>query len=170
MSKVVAEGGVDGLGIVLGFELRFVDANQLLSPPRFFTENVVADAIEPGAEFRFAAKSADVFVSAEECFLGEIVGEGDIGADQLTKHTADRGLVAAHEFGKGVVVVIDKNSGDEVCIGERHVRALRQRRNAVFPAFQLPNEQVTGADHERNHTDGPFAAGEASVDRGEKDD
>ena len=138
--KIMAESGVDGLRIVFRFQSSFIDANQFLSFPRFFPEAIVGDSIEPGRKTRFAAEAAEVFVGPQKRFLREIVRERNIGADQLAEQTSHTRLVIPNQLRKGVVVVIDKNAGNEICIGERHPPILGQRRSFVFRPFEFPNQ------------------------------
>ncbi len=158
MGKIISKSWVSGLRIVFRLQLRLIDSHKFLSFAGFFTEAVVSDPIKPGRKPRFAAETAEVFVGAQKCLLREIVRERDIGADELAEQTPDARLMIPHQLRKGVVVVIEKNARDEVCIGERHVGRLRQRRNFVFTAFQFPNEQVTGADQKRDNAQTPRAA------------
>ncbi len=104
--------------ILFGFEPGFIDPDQLFPLPRFFAEAVVGDAVKPGRKFRFAAETADVLEGFEECFLGEIIGERGIGSGKLTEQTSDRRLMTPHQFRESVVVIIEEDSGDEVCIGQ----------------------------------------------------
>ena len=113
----MAESGIDGLRIVFRFQLSFIDANQFLSFPRFFTETVVGDSVKPGRETRFAAEAPEVFVSPQEGLLRQIVRERNIGANQLAEQTSHGRLMIPNQLRKGVVVVIDKNAGNKVCIG-----------------------------------------------------
>jgi len=138
--EIMAESGIDGLRIVFRFQSSFIDANQFLSFPRFFPETIVGDPIKPGRKTRFAAEAAEVFVSPQKRFLGEIVRERNIGADQLAEQTSHTRLVIPNQLRKGVVVVIDKNAGNEICIGERHPPILGQRRSFVFRPFEFPNQ------------------------------
>jgi hypothetical protein len=117
VGEVMAQSWVDGLGIVFGLQLSFVDANQLLSFSGLLPETVVGDPVEPGRKTRFPAKAAEVFVSPQKCLLGEIVRERNIGADELAEQTPDARLVVAHQLGERVVVILEKNASDEVCIG-----------------------------------------------------
>ena len=117
LGEIMTESGIDGLRIVFRFQLSFIDANQLLSFAGLLPETIVGDPIEPGRKTRFPAKAAEVFVSAQKGLLREIVRERNIGADQRTEQTPHARLMISHQLGKGVVVVIDKNAGDEVCIG-----------------------------------------------------
>ena len=103
----MAESGIDGLRIVFRFQLSFIDANQLLSFPRFFPETVVGDPIKPGRKFRFAAKTANVFVSAQKSFLREIVCQSKVGAREVPQETAHGRLMIAHQLGKGVMIIIE---------------------------------------------------------------
>ncbi len=157
--EILPQGGVNGLRILFGFETGLINANELLSFPRFFAKAVVGDAVEPGGKFRLAPETPDVFESLEEGFLGEIVSERGIGSGELTKQTSDRRLMTPDQFGEGMVVIIEKDSGDEVCIGQRHSATLGQRRRIVgtgfpgvvfqsvhFSGFEFPDEEITAAD------------------------
>jgi hypothetical protein len=118
LHEVLSQGGVNGVRVLLGFELRLVDADQLLPPTGVFAEAIVGNAVKPGRKLRFTAKAPDVLERLEESFLGEIIGEGGIGAGELTEHTSDRGLMPPDKLGERMVVVIEKNSRNEVCIGQ----------------------------------------------------
>ena len=108
---------IDNLRVRLGLELRFIDPDQFLAAARVFAKTIVGDAIKPGGKTRFAAKAADVFVSAQKNFLSEIVGKGDSGASKLSKQTAHGRLMTSHEFAECMLVIIDKNSCDKIRIG-----------------------------------------------------
>jgi len=153
--EIVAQSGVGRLRIMLSFQLSFIDANELFSFAGFFAETVVSDPVEPGRKARFPAKAAEVFIGAQKRLLRKIVRERDIGADELAEQTSHARLMIPDQLRKGVVVVIEKNAGDEVCIGERHSRRLGQRRNFVFTALQLPDEQITEANHKRDYAQAP---------------
>ena len=149
--KIMAESGIDGLRIVFRFQLSFIDANEFLSFSRFFPVTIVGDSIQPGRKTRFAAEAAEVLVGPQKCLLREIVRSRNIGADQLAEQTSHTRLVIPDQFRKGVMVVIDKNACNEVCIGERHAPMLGQRRSFVFRSFELPHQQVAHADQKRNN-------------------
>jgi len=117
LREIMSESGIDGLRIVFRFQLSFIDANQFLSFPGLFPETIVGNPIKPGRKTRFAAKAAEVFVSAQKGLLREIVRERNIGADERPEQTSHARLMISHQLGKGMVVVIDKNTGDKVCIG-----------------------------------------------------
>ena len=142
LGEIMSESGIDRLRIVFRLQLSFIDANQLLSFPCFFPITIVGDSVKPGRKTRFAAKAAKIFVSAQKSFLGQIVRERNIGADKLTEQTSDARLMVAHQLGERVVIILEKNAGDEVCIGKRlrHWRMLGQRRRFVFRSFQLPDQ------------------------------
>lgn len=148
--------------------MSFINANELFSFAGLFPETVVSDPVEPGRKTRLPTKAAEVLVSAQERLLGEIVRERNIGADELAKQTAHARLMIPDQLGKGVVIIIEKNASDEVCIGERHFRSLGQRRSFVFTAFHLPDEQITQANQERDDAQAPGAAFPV-VHRAEKD-
>jgi len=113
----MSESGIDRLRVVFGFQLSFIDANQFLSFPRFFPETIVGDAVKPGRKTRFAAKVPQVFVGPQKRFLREVVRERDVGADQLAEQTSHARLMIPDQLRKGVVVVINKDARNEVCIG-----------------------------------------------------
>ena len=116
LGQIVAESWIDSLRIMFRLQLSFVDANQLLSFAGFFPETIVGDPVKPGRKTRFAAKAAQVFVSLEKRFLGQVVRERDVGSDQVPQQAAHARLMIADQLGKGVVVVINKNARNEVCI------------------------------------------------------
>jgi hypothetical protein len=113
----MSESGINGLRILLGFELSFIDANEFLSFPRLFPKTVVGNPVKPGRKTRFTAKAAQVFISLEKRFLRQVVRERDVRADKVTEQTSHARLVVPHQLRKGVVVVINKNARNEVCIG-----------------------------------------------------
>src|SRR5687768_5393547 len=110
----MAKSGIDGLRIVFGLQLSFIDANQLLSFPRLFAETVVGDPIKPGRKSGLAAEAAEVSVSPQKGFLREIVRERYISPDQLAEQTSHARLMISHQLREGMMVVIDKNTSDEV--------------------------------------------------------
>ena len=112
----MAKSGIDGLRIVFRRELSFIDANEFLSFPRFFPKTVVGNPVKPRRKTRFAAEAPKVFVGAQKSFLGQIVREGDVGSDQIAEQTSDSRLVIPDQLRKSVVVVINKDSCNEVCI------------------------------------------------------
>ena len=69
----MTESGIDGLRIVFGLQLSFIDANELLSFPRLFPETIVGDPVKPGRKTRFTPEAAEVFVGPQKRFLREIV-------------------------------------------------------------------------------------------------
>jgi hypothetical protein len=156
----MAESGIDGLWIVFRLELSFIDANEFLSFPRFFPKTVVSDPVKPRRETRFAAEAFKVFVGAQKSFLSEVVREGDVGSDQIAEQTSDGRLVIPDQLRKSVVVVINKDARNEVCICQRHAPMLGQRRRfvCVFGAFKFPNQQISHPDKERDDADRPGAA------------
>ncbi len=113
----MSKSGIDRLRILFGFQLSFIDANKLLSCAGLFAKTIIGDSIKPGREAGLSAKAAEVFVGAQKRFLREIVRERNIGADQLAEQTSHARLMIPHQLGEGMVVVIDKNTSDEVCIG-----------------------------------------------------
>ena len=86
--EIVAQSGVGRLWIMLGLQLSFINANELLSFAGFLAETIVGDPVEPGGKTRFPAKAAEVLVSAQKRLLREIVRERNIAADELAKQTS----------------------------------------------------------------------------------
>src|ERR1044072_2327796 len=111
----MSESGIDGLRIVFGLQLSFIDANELLSFPRFFPEAVVGNPVKPGRKTRFATEAAAVLVSSEKRFLRQVVRERDIGPDQVPEQTSHSRLMIPDQLRKGVVIVINKNARNEGC-------------------------------------------------------
>ena len=140
MHKIVSKTWIDCLRVLLGLPLLFINADELLSLAGVLAKAIVGDSIKPGRKTRFAAEAAEVFVSPQKRFLGEIVRERNIGADQLAEQASHTRLVIPDQLRKGVVVVIDKNAGNEICIGKRHAPILGQRRSFVFRPFEFPNQ------------------------------
>ena len=116
MREIVAQSGIGGLRIMLGLQLSFINANELFSFAGFLAETVVSDPIEPGRKTRLAAKAAEVLVSAQKRLLREIVRERNIGPDELPEQTSHARLMISHQLREGMVVIIEKNASDEVCI------------------------------------------------------
>jgi hypothetical protein len=117
VGQIVAKSGVGGLRIMFRLQLSFINANEFLSFAGLFAEAIVSDPVEPGRKTRFSAKAAQILVSAQKGFLRQIVRQRNVGANQLAEQTSHTRLMISHQFRKGMVVVIEKNASDEVCIG-----------------------------------------------------
>jgi hypothetical protein len=115
--EIVAKSWVGRLWIMLGLQLSFINANELFSFAGFFAETIVSDPVEPGRKARFPAKAAEVFIGAQKGLLREIVRERNIGADELAEQASHARLMISHQLRKSVVVIIEKNAGNEVGIG-----------------------------------------------------
>jgi hypothetical protein len=115
--EIMTKSGIDDLRIMFRLQLSCIDANEFLSFPRFFPETIVGDPVEPGGETRFAPEAAEVFVSPQKRFLGEVVRQRDIGTDQLAEQTSHTRLMIPDQLRKGVVVVVNQDTCNEVCIG-----------------------------------------------------
>src|SRR6266516_999771 len=142
---------------MLGLKVFFINSDKFLTATRVFSKRIVGNSIEPCGKTRFAAKAADVFVSAQKCLLGEIVRKRKIRSGELAKQTPHAGLMPSDQLAESVLIIINKNSGDEVCIGQLHGRRLRYRRRIVLPSFQLPHEQITRANKKWNKANAPRA-------------
>jgi len=110
---------------MLGLELFLVDSHKFLPAARIFSKAIVGDPVKPRREARFTAETADVLIGAQECLLRQIVCESDDGSSKLTEQTAHGGLMASNQLTERVLIVIDKNSCNQVCISQLHSRRLR---------------------------------------------
>jgi hypothetical protein len=113
----MSESRIDGLRIVFGLQLSFIDANEFLSFPRFLPKTVIGDPVKPGRKTSFAAEAAQVFVSLEKGFLRKIIRQRNIGTHQIAEQTSHARLVIPDQLRKSVVVVINQDTCNEVCIG-----------------------------------------------------
>ena len=118
----MSQTGIDSLRILLCLPLFFIHTDQFFPPARVFAKAIVRDSIKPCGKPRFTAKAADVFVSTEKSFLCKIVGQSNVCASELPQQTAHARLMPPYEFAEGVLIVIGKNSRNEVRIGELHGR------------------------------------------------
>jgi hypothetical protein len=125
MHKVVSQARIGHLGIPLGLKLFLIDSNKFFASPCVFPKTIVSNAIEPSRETGFATKAPDVFVCAQESVLGEVIRQRDIGAGELSQKTSYIRLMPPDQFAERVLIVIDKDSRDEVSIGQLHSRRLR---------------------------------------------
>ena len=155
MHKVVSQTRIGHLGIPLGLKLFLIDSDKFLASPCVFPKTVVSNAIKPGRETGFTPKAADVFICAQESVLGEVIRERDIGARKLAQETSHTRLMPPHQFAECVLIVIDKDSRDEVAIGQLHSRRLRYRRHIVLLSLQPPHQEITRANQEGNKPDAP---------------
>ena len=120
--KIVSQTGIDSLRILFGLPLLFIHAHQLLAAARIFAKAIVGDSIKPCGKSCFATKAADVFVGSEKSFLCKVVCQSDVCAGELSQQTAHAGLMPPHEFAERVLIVIGKNSCNEVRISKLHGR------------------------------------------------
>ena len=103
-------------------------------------------------EKRLRPESADAFY-AQESVLGEVIRQRtSVRVLAQTSHTR---LMPPHQFAERVLIIIDKDSADEVSIGQLHSRRLRYRRHIVLLSLQLPHQEITRANQERNKPDAP---------------
>jgi hypothetical protein len=121
----VSQSRIGDLRIVLRLELFLIDSHKFLPATRVFSKTIVGDPVKPRGKARFTAKAADVFVRAQEGLLSQIVCESDVGPGKLTEQTTHGGLMPPNQLTESVLVVIDKNSRDEVRISQLHGRRLR---------------------------------------------
>src|SRR5436190_12464973 len=115
--QVMAEPRIGCLRIMLGFQLSFINANEFLSFSSFLTETVVGNPVKPGRKTRLSAEASEVLINTQKCLLRKIVRKREIAPNELAEHPSHTRLVISHQLGKSVVVIIDKNASDEVCIG-----------------------------------------------------
>src|SRR6516162_10107088 len=124
MHKIVSQTGIDSMRILFCLPFFFIHADQLLATPGVLAKAIVSDTIKPGGKPCFAAKATDVLVGPEKSFLCEIICQSDVCARELAEKTSHARLMPPHEFAEGVLIVIGKNSCNEVRISELHGRNL----------------------------------------------
>ena len=103
--------------VVFRLPLLFINADELLAAAGVLAKAVVGNSVKPCRKFRFTPKRPNVFESANESVLGQIVRQREVAPRELAQQTANARLMPAHQLAKGVLVVIGKNSGDKACIG-----------------------------------------------------
>jgi hypothetical protein len=118
----VSQSGIDSPRILFCLPLLLIHAHQLFAAARIFAIAIVGDSIKPSGKSGFAAKAADVFVGPEKSFLCEVIGQRDVCASELPQQTAHARLMPPHEFAEGVLIVLGKNSRNQVSISELHGR------------------------------------------------
>src|SRR5436190_3701503 len=107
--------------IGLRLQLLFINSNEFFALAGVLAKNVVSDSIEPGGKLRFASKTTNVFVRTNERFLGQIVGQLHIGADELAQKPAHGRLMTANQLAESMLVTINKNSCEQIRIGQLHI-------------------------------------------------
>jgi hypothetical protein len=117
LREIMSERRIDRVRIAFRLEDGLINADKFLPLARIFPEAVISNPVEPGGEFRLAAKAADVFVGFNERLLRQIIGQREIAARELSEQTAHDRLMTAHEFSEGMVIILKKNSCDKVGIG-----------------------------------------------------
>ena len=112
--KVMFQGRVGGLWILLSREQFFIDSDQFLPFAGLFAETIIGDAIKPGGKFRFSSKAANVLVSAQKSLLSEVICQGQIVSRELSEQAADRGLVIPDQLGKCMVVIVNQDPRNKI--------------------------------------------------------
>ena len=130
MHKIVSQTGVDCLRILFCLPLVLIHADQLFATARIFAKAIVRDSVKPCGKSGFTAKAADVLVGPQKSLLCKVVCQSDVCARELPKQTAHARLMPPHEFPEGVLIVIGKNSCNQVRISELH------GRNTTVPAAE----------------------------------
>jgi hypothetical protein len=110
---------------VLRLKLFLVDSHKFLPATRIFSKTIVGDSVKPRGKTGLTAKTTDVFIRTQECLLRKIVCESDVCSSKLAEQTAHGGLMPPNQLTESVLVIINKNSRDQVCISQLHGRRLR---------------------------------------------
>ena len=71
--------------ILLGLPLLLVDADKFLSFTGIFPKAIVGDPVKPGGKLSFSAKTPNVFVSANESVLPQIIGQLQVAPGELAQ-------------------------------------------------------------------------------------
>src|ERR1051325_7508743 len=158
--KVLSQARVNSVRVLLGLPMFLIDTDQFLSFAGVLAKTIVGDSIKPGRKARLAAKTADVFVGADERLLGEIVGQRDIGASELAQQAAHGRLMPTDQLGERVLVIVNNNSSNQLPIGKLHAPILRQRRRLrnVLLGVEFPHAEIAQPDEERNQSERPDTA------------
>jgi len=98
-------------------KLLFINPEKFFPPPRVFSKGIIRDPIKPGGKARFTTKAADVLVSSQERFLGQIIGKRDVRSSEVSQQASDSRLIPPNQFAESVLIIINKNPRDKVCIG-----------------------------------------------------
>jgi len=114
--KIVSQTWIHSLRILFCLPLFLIHAHEFFATASVLAKAIVRDSIKPCGKPRITAKAPDVFVRAKKSFLREIVRQGNICPRELAQQTTHAGLMAAHELAECVLIVVDKNSRDEVRI------------------------------------------------------
>ena len=131
----------------------FIDPDEFFAFAGILREKLVGDAIKPGGKFRFASKTPNVFVSANESFLREIIRQFHVGPHQLAQKTAHGRLMAANQLAKSVLVTINNNSCEQVGIGQLHIIVSTLSRRDKQVATPADNRDLSS----RESNQGPDA-------------
>src|SRR5436190_21445109 len=115
---------IDTPRILLGLPLLLIHADQLLATARVLAKTVVRDSIKRRGKSRFTPKASNILVSSEKSFLCKVIGQSEVCAGELPQQTAHAGLMPAHEFTEGMLIVIGQNSGNAISIRKLHSRNL----------------------------------------------
>jgi hypothetical protein len=107
MHKVVFQSWIDRLRVRFHLQSLIVDADEFLPFTRVFAKTIVGDSVKPRGETGLAAEAAEVFIGAQESFLGEIVGQSEVGPGKLAEQTSHARLMIPNQFGEGVVIIIE---------------------------------------------------------------
>jgi hypothetical protein len=110
---------------VLRLELFLINSHQFLPTARIFSKTIVGDPVKPRGKARFPAKTTNVLIGAQECLLRQIIRQSDIRSGKLTQQATHRGLMPPNQLTERVLIIIDKDSCDQVCISQLHGRRLR---------------------------------------------
>src|SRR5690349_4975653 len=135
---------------MLRLQPSFVDPDQFLPLSGVLAETVIGNAIQPGGKFRLPAKTPDVFVSTEKSLLSKIVGQGQVASRELAQKTAHGRLMIANQLSEGVVVILEKNPGNEIGVIERHSRSLHLGGSFFLVNVEAPDQEIAEANDERN--------------------
>src|SRR5881394_2616475 len=143
---------IDTRRILLGLPLLLIHADQLLATARVLAKTVVRDSIKPRGKSRFTPKVSNILVSSQKGFLCKVIGQSDVCAGELPQQTAHTGLMAAHEFAEGVLIVIGKNSRNEVRISKLHSRNITVPVAEEECPFCFPTS-IQSSNHARSETE-----------------
>ena len=111
-----------------GLKPFFINSDKFLTATRVFSKRIVGNSIEPCGKTRFAAKAADVLVSAQKCLLGEIVRKRKIRSGELAKQTPHAGLMPSDQLAESGRVALQALRDQPVVVAAHVSPTLRRDR------------------------------------------
>ena len=85
---------------------------------------MVGNPVKPGRKTGLSPEAANVLVRAHKRILGKVISQGQVSPGKLPQEAAHARLMPTNQLAKSVLVVINKNSSNEIRIGQLHIWTL----------------------------------------------